>query len=179
MKKKLTAIFLCVALAAIAIVGNHHTDTDISIICAGVDHIGALGKVAAGNHVFAAFADIFGVFLGVCLDLFIGEHGVTRGDIFHAIISGHLMGGIGDGGIAGVVVAFAVVSGLDQVDLDITDGEGIRCALGIGEVRKRCAHDGDRRESNAQENRSQFLFHVCLLPFMYLFFCARAQGETY
>ena len=97
-------------------------------------------------------------------------------DILHTACS---IGGIGDGGIAGVVVAFAVVSGLDQVDLYVADGEGVGGRIGVGEVRERCAHDGDSDKSNAQENRSQFLFHVCLLPFMYLFFCARAQGETY
>ena len=85
------------------------------------------------------------------------------GDILHAACG---LGGIGDGGIAGVVVALAVVSGLDQVDLDVTDGERIRCGLRVGEVRQRRTHDGDGDQRHAQENCGQFLFHVCFAPFM-------------
>ena len=59
-------------------------------------------------------------------------------------------------------IVFAV-----QLDADISHGERIRCGLRVGEVREGCAHDGDGHESNAQENRSNFLFQrTCshLLP---------------
>ena len=68
--------------------------------------------------------------------------------------------------IAGVVVAFAVELGLDQIDLNIAHGEGIGGGLRVGEVRQRCAHDGDGDKSDTQENGGQFLFHVCFAPFM-------------
>ena len=145
------------AIAALIIVRSHHTDTDISIVCAGVDDIGALGKVAAGNHVFAARSNVFGVFLSVRLDLVIGEGLVAVSDVLHA---GRGLGGVGDGGVAGVVVAFAVVSGFDQVNLDVTDGEGVGCGLRVGEVRQRCARDGDGDQRHAQENCGKFLLHL-------------------
>ena len=145
---------------------SHHTDADISIICAGVDHIGALGKVTTGNHVFSALADVFGVFRSVRLDFVIGERLVAVGDILHAACG---LGGIGDGSIAGVVVAFAVEPGLDQVDLDVSHSKRIGGRLGVGEVSKRCAHDGDRQQGNAEAKRGEFLFHVLLLLLCIMF----------
>ena len=145
---------------------SHHTDADISIICAGVDHIGALGKVAAGNHIFSALADVFGVFLSVRLDLVIVERLVAVGDILHA--AGGL-GGIGDGSIAGVVVAFAVEPGLDQVDLDVSHGKRIGGSFRVGEVSEGCAHDGDRQQGDAEAQCGDFLFHVLLLLLCIMF----------
>ena len=153
-------------IAALIIVRSHHTDADISIICAGINHIGALGKVAAGNHVFAALADVFGVFLGVCLDLVIGERLVAVGDILHAACG---LGWIGDGSIAGVVVAFTVEPGLDQINLDVSHGKRIGGRLGVGEVSKRCAHDSDRQQGDAEAKRGDFLFHVLLLLLCIMF----------
>ena len=146
--------------------GDHHTDADVSIVRAGVDDIGALGNAAAGNHVLALHGQVVGLIgLGVCLDLGIGESLMTVGDILHAACG---LGGVGDGGIAGVVVAFAVELGLDQINLDIAYGEGVCCALGVGEVGQRCAHNGDGYKSDTQEDRSNFLFQrTCshLLPY--------------
>ena len=148
-------------IAALIIVRSHHTDADISIICAGVDHIGALGKVTAGNHVFSALADVFGVFLSVRLDFVIGERLEAVGGILHA--AGGL-GGIGDGGIAGVVVALAVVSGFDQINLDVSHSKRIGGRLGVGEVSKRCAHNGDRQQGDAEAQRGNLLLHVLGTP---------------
>ena len=74
------------------------------------------------------------------------------------------MGGIRDGGIAGVVVALTVELGLDQINLDIAHGEGVFCALGVGEVSQRCAHNGDGYKSDTQEDCGKFLFHVRFAP---------------
>ena len=76
------------------------------------------------------------------------------------------MGGVRDGGIAGVVVALAVELGLDQVDLDLSHSKRIRYGLRVGEVRQRRTHDGDGSQRHTQENYGKFLFHVCFAPFM-------------
>ena len=100
---------------------------------------------------------------------------MTVGDILHA---GRGLGGVGDGGIAGVVVAFAVELGLDQLDADISHGKRIGGRLGVGEVSEGCAHNGDRQQGDAEAQRGDFLFHVVVSPFMY-YFCARAQVGTH
>ena len=97
------------------------------------------------------------------------------GDILHAACG---LGGIGDGGIAGVVVALAVEPGLDQVNLDVSHGKRIGGRLGVGEVSEGCAHNGDRQQGDAEAQRGDFLFHVVVAPFMY-HFCARAQMGTH
>ena len=56
-----------------------------------------------------------------------------------------------------------MISGLDQVDLDISHCERIRCGLRVGEIRQRGTHDGDGQKCNAQANRGNLLFHFLLL----------------
>ena len=133
MKKKLTAIFLCVALAAIAIVGAslaYFTDTD-----------SATNTFTVGNVKIQLLES----------SLHRENAGIANGE-----------------------------TSASELWSDVANGEGIRCALGIGEVRKRCAHDGDRRESDTQEDRGQFLFHVCLLLLcsIIFFLCPRTVGGT-
>jgi len=62
-----------------------------------------------------------------------------------------------------------VVSGLDQVDLDVSHGKRIGGRLGVGEVSKRCAHNGDRQQGDAEAQCGDFLFHV-LYSFFYFYF---------
>lgn len=57
----------------------------------------------------------------------------------------------------------AVVLGLQQLNLDISDGERILSGIGVGEVGQRCAYDGDCDQCDAQENRGQFLLYVLSL----------------
>ena len=161
-------------IITVRIRGDHDADADVSVIAAVVDNIRGLGNLLAGNHVFAALSDVVGVVRSIRLDLFISENRSAVGDILHAIRGS---GRSRNRGIAGAAGALTVVSGLDQVDLDITDGEGVGGRIGVGEVRKRCAHDGDRRESDTQEDRGQFLFHVCLLLLCSI--CAARRGEPY
>ena len=141
--------------------GNHHADADVSVVRAGVNNIRALGNAAAGHHVLALHGQIvLHIGRSVFLDLVIGEGLVAVGDVRHAACG---LGGIGDGCIAGVVVAFAVEPGLDQVDLDISHCERIRCGLRVGKIRQRGADNGDGQKRNAQANRSNLLFHFLLL----------------
>ena len=86
---------------------------------------------------------------------------MTVGDILHA---GRGLGGVGDGGVAGVIVAFAVELGLDQIDLHVADGEGVGGVIGVGEVSERGAHNGDRQKGDAEAQRGNLLLHVLGTP---------------
>ena len=152
----------CLPVIAVRLGGDHHADADVGVIGAGVDHIGALGEVAAGNHVFAALANVFGVFRSVRLDLVIGERLVAVGDILHA---GRGLRGGGNGGIAAAAGALTMESGLQQFDLHVADGEGVRRGLRIGEVRQGRAGDRNRGKSYAETEHKELLFHWLGLPF--------------
>ena len=146
--------------------GDHDANTDVSVIRAGVDDIRGLGNILAGNHVFTALADVGGVIRSIRLDLFIGENRSAVGDILHAVRG---LGGGGDRGIAGAAGALTVISGLDQVDLDVSHGKRIGGRLRVGEISEGCAHDGDRQKGDAEAQRGDFLFHV-LYSFFYFYF---------
>ena len=53
-----------------------------------------------------------------------------------------------------------MISGLDQVDLDISHGKRIGGSLRVGEISEGCAYNGDRQKGDAEAQRSEFLFHV-------------------
>ncbi len=56
-------------------------------------------------------------------------------------------------------------SGLQQVDLHVADGEGVRRGLRIGEVRKRRAGDRNRGKDYTETEHKELLFHWLGLPF--------------
>ena len=156
--------------------GDHHTDTDVGIVGTGVDHIGALGNTAAGNHVLALHGQIVGrIGLSISLDLRIGESLCAVRNILH---SAGGLAGCRNRGIPGSTGALAMEFGLDQVNLDVSHGKRIGGRLRVGEVSEGCTHDGDRQQGDAEAQCGDFLFHVVVAPFMY-HFCDRAQVDTH
>ena len=59
----------------------------------------------------------------------------------------------------GITSIFAVQTGLQQLNLDISDGEGVLRALRIREIRKRGADDGDSGKCDAHAEGKNLLFH--------------------
>ena len=51
----------------------------------------------------------------------------------------------------------------------LSHGKRIGGRLRVGEVSKRCAHDGDRQKGDAETKRGDFLFHVLLLLLCIMF----------
>ena len=148
--------------------GDHHTDADVGIVVADILDIGHLVIGTAGDklHVFTL------VLCRIRFDLRIGIEGIS-GLIFAGVAAAFLgyirpqfrsRGcAVGDAGV------FTVQAGLQQVNLDVSHGKRIGGRLGVGEVSKRCAHDGDRQQGDAEAKRGDFLFHVLLLLLFIMF----------
>ena len=151
-------IHTAVQNCGVQIGGNHHTDADVSVIFAGVLDIGHLVIGTAGDKLYVLAV----ILCRICFDLRIGVEGIAS--FVLAGVAGAFLGYIrpqlGFGSCAvGDTSVFTVQAGLQQVNLDVAYGEGVRCALGVGEVGQRCAHNGDGYKSNTQEDCGNFLFH--------------------
>ena len=65
---------------------------------------------------------------------------------------------------------------LDQFDFYAAGSKCVRGTVRVGEVRERCAHDGDGDQRHAQENCGDFLLHDVLLLII-IVFSAPARRE--
>ena len=129
-----------------------------------------IGTAGDELHVFTL------ILCRIRFDLRIGVEGIAS--FVLAGIAGAFLGDIrpqlgGRSCAVGDASVFTVQAGLQQVDLDIAHGEGIGGGLRVGEVRQRCAHDGDGDQRHAQENGGQFLLHLLsLFSIIFLRLCA-------